>query len=124
MTEHDRRSVYLYVKRSFRLPMFEAFDQPDAVASCARRESSTVAPQALTLMNSDFMMKQAAKLAERLQKEHGSDQVRMIEAGSRIVFGRAPSEAESSRATTFLARNDLAALCLLWFNTNEYLYVD
>ena len=124
VTEHDRRSVYLYVKRSFRLPMFEAFDQPDAVASCARRESSTVAPQALTLMNSDFMMKQAAKLAERLQKEHGSDQISMIEAGSRIVFGRAPSSAESNRATTFLARNDLAALCLLWFNTNEYLYVD
>ena len=36
--EHDRRSVYLQVKRSFRLPMFEAFDQPDAVASCSRRE--------------------------------------------------------------------------------------
>ena len=54
--EHDRRSVYLQVKRSFRLPMFETFDQPDAVASCSRRESSTVAPQALTLMNSDFML--------------------------------------------------------------------
>ena len=124
VAEHNRRSVYLYVKRSFRLPMFEAFDQPDAVASCARRESSTVAPQALTLMNSDFMLKQAAHLAQHLQKEQGADQAKWIEAGSRIVFGRAPTPDEAKRSAAFLQRNDLASLCLLWFNTNEYLYVD
>ena len=124
VAEHNRRSVYLYVKRSFRLPMFEAFDQPDAVASCARRESSTVAPQALTLMNSDFMLKQAAQLAERLRKDNSNDPAKLIEAGSRIAFGRAPKVDEAKRAAAFLERNDLAALCLLWFNTNEYLYVD
>src|SRR5439155_17734201 len=48
--DYTRRSVYLYVKRSFRLPMFETFDAPDASQSCARRESSNVAPQALALM--------------------------------------------------------------------------
>lgn len=122
--EHDRRSVYLQVKRSFRLPMFEAFDQPDAVASCSRRESSTVAPQALTLMNSDFMMKQAQRLAAFLQKAHGETPDAWIQAGTRIVFGRAPSAAEMQRSRAFLAGSDLAALCLLWFNTNEYLYVD
>ena len=122
--EHDRRSVYLQVKRSFRLPMFEAFDQPDAVASCSRRESSTVAPQALTLMNSEFMMKQAERLAARIRSEQGDQQDRWIQAGTKIVFGRAPSAAELQRAQAFLAANDLASLCLLWFNTNEYLYVD
>ena len=122
--EHHRRSVYLQVKRSFRLPMFETFDQPDAVASCSRRESSTVAPQALTLMNSDFMLKQAERLAARIRKEHGDQQDRWIQAGTRIVFGRAPSAEELNRSRTFLSRNDLASLCLLWFNTNEYLYVD
>jgi hypothetical protein len=104
--------------------MFETFDQPDAVASCSRRESSTVAPQALTLMNSDFMLKQAERLAARIRKEHGDRQDRWIQAGTRIVFGRAPSAEELNRSRTFLSRNDLASLCLLWFNTNEYLYVD
>ena len=122
--EHDRRSVYLQVKRSFRLPMFEAFDQPDAVASCSRRDSSTVAPQALTLMNSEFMTRQAERLAAKLRKDHGEDQRRWIQEGTRIVFGRAPSAAEIEQTEAFLAGNDLAALCLLWFNTNEYLYVD
>jgi hypothetical protein len=122
--EHDRRSVYLQVKRSFRLPMFEAFDQPDAVASCSRRDSSTVAPQALTLMNSEFMTNQAQRLAERLRKENGNETRRWIQEGTRIVFGRVPSETEIERTEAFLAKNDLAALCLLWFNTNEYLYVD
>jgi hypothetical protein len=122
--EHDRRSVYLQVKRSFRLPMFEAFDQPDAVASCSRRDSSTVAPQALTLMNSDFMMRQADRLAARLRKDYGDDRRRWIEEGTRLVFGRLPEAAEVERAQAFVAANDLSALCLLWFNTNEYLYVD
>ena len=122
--EHDRRSLFLHVKRSFRLPMFEAFDQPDAVASCSRRESSTVAPQALTLMNSEFMTRQAERLASRLRKEYGDDQRRWIQEGTRIVFGRAPSALETERLTAFLQANDLPALCLLWFNTNEYLYVD
>ncbi|HYP08759.1 MAG TPA: DUF1549 and DUF1553 domain-containing protein, partial [Bryobacteraceae bacterium] len=122
--EHDRRSVYLQVKRSFRLPMFEAFDQPDAVASCSRRESSTVAPQALTLMNSDFMLKQAERLANRLRKQHGDRQDEWITEGTKIAFGRAPSAVELQRAQAFLAGNELASLCLLWFNTNEYLYVD
>jgi hypothetical protein len=122
--EHDRRSVYLQVKRSFRLPMFEAFDQPDAVASCSRRDSSTVAPQALTLMNSEFMTRQAKRLAAKLRKDYGEDQSRWIQEGTRIVFGRVPTATEVDHTRAFLARNDLAALCLLWFNTNEYLYVD
>ena len=122
--EHDRRSVYLQVKRSFRLPMFEAFDQPDAVASCSRRDSSTVAPQALTLMNSEFMTRQAERLAGKLRKDFGEDMGRWIQEGTRIVFGRGPTAPEMKRAQDFLAGSDLASLCLLWFNTNEYLYVD
>jgi hypothetical protein len=75
-------------------------------------------------MNSDFMLKQAERLATRLQKEVGNQKKRWIEAGTRIVFGRPPSAEELQGAETFLSTNDLASLCLLWFNTNEYLYVD
>ena len=121
--EHDRRSVYLQVKRSFRLPMFEAFDAPDAVASCSRRDSSTVAPQALTLMNSEFMTRQAERLAGKLRKDFGEDVGRWIQEGTRIVFGRGPIAGNETRAR-FPRRLRLASLCLLWFNMNEFLYVD
>ncbi len=119
-----RRSVYLYVKRSFRLPMFETFDAPDAAASCARRESSTVAPQALALMNSEFMAEQADRFAARLKAKHSESREAWIDAGWRAAFGRVPSTEEKNKAMAFLAKSTLPRLCLLWFNMNEFLYVD
>jgi len=120
--DHVRRSVYLFVKRSFRLPMFETFDAPDASASCARRESSTVAPQALALMNSVFMTDQAEQFANRLAQHNSADA--QVDAGWRIAFGRAPSADEKAKAVVFLAKSTLPRLCLLWFNMSEFLYVD
>jgi hypothetical protein len=122
--DFTRRSVYLYVKRSFRLPMFETFDAPDAAASCARRESSTVAPQALALMNSEFMTEQADRFAARLKAKHGEAREAWIDAGWRAAFGRTPSLEEKNKAMAFLAKSTLPRLCLLWFNMNEFLYVD
>src|SRR5438309_2628178 len=58
-SEHNRRSIYLQMKRSMTLPMLQIFDAPDSATSCARRESSTVAPQALALMNGEFAGAQA-----------------------------------------------------------------
>ena len=57
--EHTRRSVYLLQRRTFQQPMFEAFDAPDGMLSCSRRNESTTAPQSLALLNSRFMMEQA-----------------------------------------------------------------
>src|SRR5260221_4016623 len=48
--EQNRRSIYLQMKRSLTVPMLQIFDAPDTSSSCARRERSTVAPQALALM--------------------------------------------------------------------------
>ena len=52
--EHNRRSIYLIAKRNLRLPFMEVFDSSDRLVSCARRESSTHAPQALELLNGTF----------------------------------------------------------------------
>ena len=60
-----RRSLYVFTKRSIRYPLFETFDQPDTFNSCARRNRSTIAPQALLLMNNAFVMLQAERFAER-----------------------------------------------------------
>jgi hypothetical protein len=122
--EHARRSVYLLVKRSFRLPMFETFDQPDAAASCARRESSTIAPQALALMNGAFVTAQSEKFAARLRKEHGENPEAWVDAGWRLALGRTPGSEEKARAVQFARSNGLERLCLVWFNLSEFVYVD
>ncbi|MBM3795172.1 MAG: DUF1553 domain-containing protein [Acidobacteria bacterium] len=117
--EHDRRSIYLFVKRSYRLPMMESFDAPDPAASCGRRETSTVAPQALTLMNSHWMHAQAARLAARVEKEADP-----VASAWRRALGRAPTPDEHSRAKIYAGRAGLPSLCLLLFNVNEFIYVD
>ena len=122
--EHTRRSIYLQVKRSMSLPMLQIFDAPDTSQSCARRESSTVAPQALAMMNSDFMLREAQVFAKRLQRETGGDSESLVNVGWQLALGRIPSSAERRTAIEFLARNSLPDLCLLLFNTNEFIYVD
>ncbi|MBI3210665.1 MAG: PSD1 domain-containing protein [Candidatus Solibacter usitatus] len=121
--EHERRGVYLFVKRSFRNPMMETFDAPDAAASCPRRETSTIAPQSLALMNGEFANRQAEVFAARLNKE-SRDAAAQVNRAFLIAFGREPGDAERKRAMDYAARAGLAKLCLLLFNTSEFLYVD
>ncbi|MBC8165643.1 MAG: PSD1 domain-containing protein [Bryobacteraceae bacterium] len=129
--EHGRRSVYMYVKRTFPMPMLSTFDSPDTSISCARRDSTTVAPQALTLMNGEFMNTGAKEFAARLQREHGSQPDQWVDAAWRLTLGRPPSEAEKERALRSFSAgasakpsDDLTRLCLVLFNMNEFLYVD
>ena len=122
-TQHTRRSVYLFVKRSFRLPMFQTFDAPDAALSCARRETSTVAPQALALMNGAFFQQQADAFAERLREEAG-DPAQRVERAWQLALNRAPDIEEKRRALEFLQTEPLERLCLLVLNLSEMLYVD
>jgi hypothetical protein len=123
-SEHARRSIYLQMKRSLTLPMLQIFDAPDTATSCPRRETSTVAPQALALMNSDFTGEQAAQFAARIQKQAGEDPAASIDAGWRLALGRLPSAAERRTALEYLQRNSLPRLALLLFNMSEFIYVD
>ena len=106
------------------LPMLQTFDSPDTATSCPRREASTVAPQALTLMNGDFTLAQADKFAARLRKESGDEPDALVSNGWRIAFGRLPSTDERQTALSYLQRNSLPRLCLLIFNMSEFIYVD
>jgi hypothetical protein len=119
-----RRSLYVFMKRSIRYPMFEAFDQPDATASCDRRNRSTVAPQALLLMNNAFVVLQAEKFAERLRNEAAADPAAQVDLAYRVALSRPPDEFERSRALTFLQNKTgtLAEFCQLIFNLNEFAY--
>ncbi len=122
--EHNRRSVYLQMKRSLTLPLLQIFDAPDTAASCPRRERSTVAPQALALLNGESTVAQAAQFANRIAKLAGENPEAAVEAGWKLAFGRSPAPAERQIALDYLKRNSLPQLCHLIFNMSEFIYVD
>jgi hypothetical protein len=122
--EHDRRSVYLHAKRNLRLPFMEAFDQPDAATSCARRESSTHALQALELLNGTLANDLAESFAGRLRDEAGTDSAAWVELAYRLAAGRLPTSREKELAVEFLKKQPLREFGLAVFNLNAFLYVD
>jgi len=119
-----RRSVYLYEKRNLRLPFLEVFDSPDRLLSCARRESSTHAPQALELMNGAFTREMSLELARRLDSEAGGSPEKQVDLAYRLAAGRPPSAAEKTAAVAFLKENPLSEFGLAMFLINDFLYVN
>ena len=119
-----RRSLYVFSKRSIRYPMFEAFDQPDMVSSCSRRTRSTVAPQALLLMNNAEVLLQAKHFAQRVQLEAGAEPAAQVEYAFELALARKPSASETAQALPFLESTPtgLVDLCQTLFNLNEFLY--
>jgi hypothetical protein len=127
-SEHDRRTLYLIYKRNLRLPLMEVFDAPDTLLSCARREQSTHAPQALELLNGQTSNTLAVAFADRLLKERSTAGER-IDYAWRLTAGRLPTASEKALATKFLADapNDPAQVkefALAVFNLNAFLYVN
>ncbi len=120
-----RRSIYVFSKRSIPLPMFEVFDKPDTIGSCARRNRSTVAPQALIMMNNSFIALHAQRFADRLKDESGGNQERLITLAFEHALARPPTKSERDRATTFLAqsKDSLVDFCQALFNSNEFVYI-
>lgn len=124
LSQHYRRSVYLIQKRNLRLPFMEVFDQPAALTTCARRESSTHAPQSLELLNGRIANDLADHFAARLESEAGSDPLKQIERAYELAANRAPTAKEVELATAFLEQQPLRELALAVFNLNAFLYVD
>lgn len=122
--EHRRRSAYLIAKRNLQIPFMEVFDKPPLLTSCARRESSTHAPQSLELLNGDTANELAARFAIRLQKDAGSDPVRIVERAYRLVAGRSPEPDELRLGRAYLEAGPLREFALAMFNLNAFLYVN
>ena len=129
----------------------DLFDPPDVVSSCPKRNTTTVAPQALQLLNNKFVMGQSALFAERLRNEVGKDTQQQIQRAFRLSYGRPPDGTELLASQGFLKKQaiyhqglarklqeqgvdpaeipepDKAALidlCHSLFNTNEFVYVN
>jgi hypothetical protein len=133
VTEHDRRSIYTFARRNLRQPLFELFDRPDAQLSCARRNGSTTAPQALMLLNSEFSHEIAARIAADLTARRGSDATALITAATLRCLAREPTKQEIESGNQFLQKQTTLApgfreaftdYCLALLNLNEFVYLD
>lgn len=137
--DHRRRSIYLFVRRNLRYPIFAAFDKPDQNLSCPRRNLSTTAPQSLMLLNSRFSLDSAQRLARFAVECCGESRERQIHAVYRAALGRQPTADETATAGRFLAATSkrlraenvestpevaLTDFCLVLFNLNEFIYID
>lgn len=120
----NRRGIYLYNKRSVRLPLFTAFDQPDAITSCPVRPVSTHALQSLSLFNSSFMQEASQAFAAGLEKSCGNSRGCQIDSAWLLALSRHPRPEENRLAQKFFKfRGTLPDFCLALFNRNEFLYV-
>lgn len=99
--ERNRRSVYVFVRRNTRYPMFMAFDMPDTHESCARRNVTTSPLQALTLLNSEVTLNWAQHFAARVRSLAGSDRHAQINAAYRLAFGRTAQTDEIATVEEF-----------------------
>jgi hypothetical protein len=120
--EASRRSIYAFVKRGLVVPLFETLDFADTASSCPQRQTTTVAPQALTLFNGDFANQQARHLAGRLRSEAGEDREKQIRLAWRLALCREPTDREQKRMTEFLDSESLEQLCRVVLNLNEFVY--
>ena len=105
----------------------ETFDVANMSESCARRNSTTVAPQALTLLNGELVNGEATHFAQRVIREAGDDLADQVDHAFRLALGRPPVPAERARAVKAFATSPpeqaLAGLGVVLFNLNEFLYL-
>ncbi len=120
-----RRSLYLLNKRTVRLPILAAFDQPDAMSSCPARANSIHALQALSLFNSEFAAEQSKAFAARLRRECRSDlRGCAVRNAFQSTLARAPRTNEVKLARDFFREGgQLEDFCLALLNRNEFVYV-
>ena len=143
----DVRSVFLVRKRCLPIPFLQAFDLPDTTVSCARRDTTVVAPQALMLLNSPEGVRYAQAFADRVQGtqanlsfDDATQTGKLIDAIFQQALQRRPTTDEVSLAIELLRRHRdqhaikeaadravklaLADLCRAVLNLNEFAYID
>lgn len=109
--EQSRRAVYAFVRRTSPVPWMEALDYSNATVPLTERPVTTVAPQALLLLNDDFMRSQARAMAARVASGGRSRGEALREAWRRVL-SREPSPEELSVALAHAARHEAAVRAL------------
>lgn len=133
--DHRRRSIYVFARRNLRYPIFDAFDRPDAGATCAVRAISTTAIQSLTLLNGELSFTAAQDCCEQLAawrtENSQATPADWIERLMLQTLSRRPNPTEMQLLAAPLAQlageeldEALLATCLAILNTNEFIYID
>ncbi len=142
----DVRSIFLVRKRCLPIPFLQAFDLPDTTVSCARRDSTVVAPQALMFLNSPESVRFAESMAdrvagqqERLSFDDPEQMGNVVEKLFQWTLGRSADADELKLAKDLLIRHAqqhrstgregverlaLVDLCRAVLNLNEFAYID
>jgi hypothetical protein len=121
--EGHRRSVYRFVFRTLPDPLVECLDGADASALTPKRSESVTAPQALALLNNEFVLVHARAMATRLEKQ-SAERAKQIEFACQLVWGRSPTADEAKLFAAYTDKHGLANFCRVLFNTNEFLFAD
>jgi len=126
----NRRTVYAFVKRTLLVPMLETLDFCDTTQSTDRRAITSVAPQALTLFNGEFVNREAEQFAQRLTREAGSGIDQQLQLAFRLALARKPTADEALALRKFFEREAAATdrqaalvqVCRVILNLNEFVY--
>jgi mono/diheme cytochrome c family protein len=138
-TNMKRRSIYFFVKRSQLNPTMVLFDGPDALQGAEQRNTTTIAPQALLLMNNPFVRSCAESLAKRIAPPESKPLADTVTHAYLVALGRKPTARELDVSVAFLkeqtaayqkdGKNNatqlaLADFCQALMESNEFIYID
>jgi hypothetical protein len=118
-----RRAIYRFVVRGGERIMMDSFDCPDPSVATPQRSVSNTPVQALTLLNNEFVLRQAGLLAQRLEAEAGPSQTAQIQRAYQLLFGRSASPNEVQLGVGFLSKQPLNLYTRALLNSNEFVYV-
>jgi hypothetical protein len=122
-----RRTIYGFINRLDVSPLLTTFDFPNPIASTPGRVSTTVPPQALYLMNNQFVPDAAARLAKQASQPP-SETSQKITAVYELLFARPPAAEEFELATEFLGPQPEEGAWLQYLHgllmTNEFVFID
>jgi hypothetical protein len=121
--DFNRRTVYRINVNSAKSALLDSLDCPDPSTKTPRRSVTTTALQALELMNSSFVVRQARCFAERIKKSSGTDTTSAVRLSYKLAFGRGPTFTEQKRAMSLVKNSGLDELCWALINSSEFLYV-
>ena len=130
-----RRSIYFFVKRSRLIASLIIFDAPNALLGLPQRATTTVAPQALHLMNNKGVRECAAALAHRVSPDEQTPLTAAVDAAYQLTVSRHPTLPESKEAAQFIGQQSatyssdarqsaLTDFCQILLSLNEFVYVE
>ena len=118
-----RRLLYQERMRRVDDGIFTAFDFPDCGQVRAKRPVSTTPLQALNLMNSDFVLEQSKRIADRAKKDSGDDESRSVDRCFELLLSRAPDNQERQACVALAKETDLSLVCRALINSNEFAFL-